>query len=632
MWAVGIQEGTKHCRLTGNKELTEMEEEEEEEGESSKEKKKDKRKQWWKPWVDHASMVRSGNYYLFETNSEEEEEDEDKKDEEPPKRSAFQFVYHAWITDSKTAMKEQSKEKRRFWQRYTERSTNKKDQKDVHVAIEEGDQEEGVTEEEVSEGPDNILKRVLNMLKFSWVLFLTLLDSFTAWLNSIGQEHIDISTVLRIERCMLTHEVKKGNTPSRDSIHTYYQRQMCTASSLDRTEDECSDFSPLRSQAGENLSSMLYESTLDQPEETSERVLKTSQRARPRLCRLPSVDVQSSSADSAVSAASSELYSRQGTSDTVEEHPDKLWSSTSELPPPGAADIPPSYSKATGLDSAGRTEGSGRRLRIQTPDDEKSTDTRHQLTASELLQSRMFYDEELEASERFYRCQPQVLQLCYALYNMLVAHSEMVCYLVIILNHMISASVATLVLPILIFLWAMLSVPRPSKRFWMTAIVYTEVTIVIKYFFQFGFFPFNQSIELDRSKPFHPPNIIGVEKKEGYVHYDLVQLLALFFHRSILKCYGLWDEDEPRSGGQISDSEEKSAADVSPVRLLRKPLHSSSAVRRQSSSVSQRSKAGSSGTRTSVRSLSAQQKSRKELLIDKLREQLIKAKRFTIKT
>lgn len=35
-------------------------------------------------------MVRSGNYYLFETDSEEEEEEEDKKDEDPPKRSAFQ--------------------------------------------------------------------------------------------------------------------------------------------------------------------------------------------------------------------------------------------------------------------------------------------------------------------------------------------------------------------------------------------------------------------------------------------------------------------------------------------------------------------------------------------------------------
>ncbi|KAL1249075.1 hypothetical protein QQF64_022393 [Cirrhinus molitorella] len=700
------------------------EEKDDDEGENSKEKKKGKRKHWWKPWVDHASMVRSGNYYLFETDSEEEEEDEDKKDEEPPKRSAFQFVYHAWITDSKTAMKERSKERRRFWQRYTEGSTNKKEQKEaVHVAIEEGEQEEGVAEEEASDGPDNILKRVFNIVKFSWVLFLALLDSFTAWLNSICQEHIDISTVLRIERCILTHEVKKGNIPLRDSIHMYYQRQMCrpasTGSSLDRTEDVYSDFSPLRSQAygtdgvesdfsRENLSSMytestvLCESTVDQPEETNDCVLKTSQRARPRLCRLPSVDVQSSSADSAASSEhtqGTELYSRQGTSDTVEEaeshrelreHPDKLWSSTSDLPPPSpehrmprgaaasaewdsvlaeeqvcwtksGADIPPSYSKATGLDSvcgAGRADA--RKLRIQTPD-EKSADTllsmSHQLTASELLQSRAFFDEELEASEHFYRSQPQFLQLCYALYNMLVAHSEMVCYLVIILNHMISASVATLVLPILIFLWAMLSVPRPSKRFWMTAIVYTEVTIVIKYFFQFGFFPFNQSIELDKSKPFHPPNIIGVEKKEGYVHYDLVQLLALFFHRSILKCYGLWDENEPRSGGQTasshhtdSDTEEKaqprpqkSPAEVSPVsthmRLHRKQLYTNAAVRRQSSSISQlstRSKTGSSGTRTSLRragsSFSAQQKSRKELILEKLREQMIKAKRFTVKT
>lgn len=38
-------------------------------------------------------MVRSGDYYLFETDSEEEEEEELKKeDEEPPRRSAFQVI------------------------------------------------------------------------------------------------------------------------------------------------------------------------------------------------------------------------------------------------------------------------------------------------------------------------------------------------------------------------------------------------------------------------------------------------------------------------------------------------------------------------------------------------------------
>lgn len=58
---------------------------------------------------------------------------------------------------------------------------------------------------------DNVIKRIFNILKFTWVLFLASLDSFTAWLNSICREHIDISTVLRIERCMLTREIKKVN-------------------------------------------------------------------------------------------------------------------------------------------------------------------------------------------------------------------------------------------------------------------------------------------------------------------------------------------------------------------------------------------------------------------------------------
>ncbi|XP_058263845.1 piezo-type mechanosensitive ion channel component 2 isoform X1 [Hemibagrus wyckioides] len=724
-------------------------EEVEDDGESSKEMRKGKRKQWWRPWVDHASMVRSGNYYLFETDSEEEEEEEEKKEEEPPKKSAFQFVYHAWITDSKTAMKERSKERRRFWQRYTEGRKTKKDQREAaHVTIEVAEQVEDTVEEERSDGPDNILKRVFNIVKFSWVLFLALLDSFTAWLNSMCQEYIDISTVLRTERCMLTHEVKKGNTPSRGIIHMYYQQQLCRPSSSETVLEEAerlqvqhgsvSALRKHRDREDESMSSvpnkdsltsvytestMAYsQSTLESSETGVDRVPRTSERLRPKLCRLQGVELSSSSSSSASSSAESSasaavsentqctaLCSRQGTGDTIEEQNNVRESphcgderTSTELPEPSAirrcssevqtlkggltpewdtvlaseqatwpqlsrfpseADIPPSYSKATGLDSvceaAAHTEE--KKLRINAPDNSTLPSLSHELTASELLRNRMFYDEELEESERFYSSQPQILQLCYALYNMLVAHSEMVCYLVIILNHMVSASVATLVLPILIFLWAMLSVPRPSKRFWMTAIVYTEVTIVIKYFFQFGFFPFNQNIELDKSKPFHPPNIIGVEKKEGYVHYDLVQLLALFFHRSILKCHGLWDEDDTRSEAKKtlyshsdSDTEkppvrrERSSltrstlTEATSVRIPRKLSNTPSTMRRHSSSagshISQRSirsRGGSSVTRSSVSRvgsvLGVQQKSRKELIMEKFREQLIKAKKFTVK-
>jgi len=60
---------------------------------------------------------------------------------------------------------------------------------------------------------------------------------------------------------------------------------------------------------------------------------------------------------------------------------------------------------------------------------------------------------------------------------------------------------------------------------------------VVKYFFQFGFFPWTTSAYrgINAERPFAVPNIVGVEKKDGYVLVDLIQLIALFFHRSILK-------------------------------------------------------------------------------------------------
>uniref|UniRef100_A0A670IWQ5 Piezo type mechanosensitive ion channel component 1 (Er blood group) n=1 Tax=Podarcis muralis TaxID=64176 RepID=A0A670IWQ5_PODMU len=154
--------------------------------------------------------------------------------------------------------------------------------------------------------------------------------------------------------------------------------------------------------------------------------------------------------------------------------------------------------------------------------------------------------EELEESERFYHSQNRFLQLLLACYHFVAGHSDLLCYFIIILNNMVTASVISLVLPILVFLWAMLSIPRPSKRFWMTAIVYTEVMVVVKYLFQFGFFPWNSYTTLVRyeSKPFFAPRILGLEKTDNYIKYDLIQLMALFFHRSLLLSYGLWDHEE----------------------------------------------------------------------------------------
>ncbi|XP_066870678.1 piezo-type mechanosensitive ion channel component 2 [Kogia breviceps] len=620
--------------------------EEDDEREADKQKTKGKKKQWWRPWVDHASMVRSGDYYLFETDSEEEEEEELKKeDEEPPRRSAFQFVYQAWITDPKTALRQRRKEKKRSARE--EQKRRRKGSGDVLAGPVEWEDREDEPIKKKSDGPDNIIKRIFNILKFTWVLFLATVDSFTTWLNSISREHIDISTVLRIERCMLTREIKKGNVPTRESIHMYYQNHIMNLSresGLDTIDD--------RPGATAGIQTAHRMDSLDSHDSIS---------SEPTQCTM--------------------LYSRQGTTETIEEveaeQDEEVLEDTQSPQDPmqdGDVEAPPSYSKAVSFERLSfdsRDDSGGQTHMAVSPDDSRSDRLEasilppltHELTASELLLNKMFRDDELEESEKFYVGQPRFLLLFYAMYNTLVARSEMVCYFVIILNHMVSASMITLVLPILIFLWAMLSVPRPSRRFWMMAIVYTEVAIVVKYFFQFGFFPWNKNVELNKDKPYHPPNIIGVEKKEGYVLYDLIQLLALFFHRSILKCHGLWDEDDiadsgsdevgsddalslghGRRGSSDSLKSINLAASVEsvhvtfpeqPAAIRRKRSSSGSQTSQSSSFSSNRSKRGSTSTRNSSQKgsgvVSIKQKSRREFYVEKLQEHLIKAKAFTIK-
>uniref|UniRef100_A0A8C3RQQ0 Piezo-type mechanosensitive ion channel component n=1 Tax=Chelydra serpentina TaxID=8475 RepID=A0A8C3RQQ0_CHESE len=338
-------------------------------------------------------------YYLFETDSEEEEEQghtEKREEESPKKKTAFQNHF-LFVTTC-------------FFPVLTE----------------------------------NIIERIINTIKFTWVFVQALLDDITEALNSLCKNNLDIANVLRIERYMLWREINKV------SLLSFYTMSWV----------------------------FLFIVKEAAPEMTTP---------------LPSCETK----DYAVSP------------------------------------------------SAERSKQAGRPL----------NEVPVIMTASELLLNRMFHGNELEQSDKFYQSLPRSLKLGFALYSAMVSKSEMLCYFVIILNHMVSASVLTLVLPILIFLWAMLSIPRPTKFFWMMAIIYTEITVVVKYFAQFGFFPWTTKLYcgINAEEPFVLPNIVGIEKKDGYVHFDLVQLLALFFHRSILKCHGLWDS----KGVNVSDSKKK---------------------------------------------------------------------------
>uniref|UniRef100_A0A8C9VS74 Piezo type mechanosensitive ion channel component 1 (Er blood group) n=1 Tax=Scleropages formosus TaxID=113540 RepID=A0A8C9VS74_SCLFO len=338
------------------------------------------------------AVLHSGEYYLFESDSEEEEETLPVEDLKPSRQSAFQVTHHLSEPPFPADLLLQKKN-----------------------------------------GRSDIMQRILDILRFLWVLLLAMVDGLTQWLNVLTKQYVDTSTVLCNQRFFIIHNISQVTVGYGLGV--------------------------------EELSGMGC------------TTLQTAAHSSTTLC--------------------SEAVPEREREPELEEHSSPCF----------------------------------RRCR----------------TASELLADSHFFVEELVQSQEFYASQNRALKLLFALYNLLAANSELVCYFIIVLNNVVTASVISLVLPILVFLWAMLAVPRPTKKFWMTAIVYTEVMVVVKYLFQFGFFPWNSVYEtkLNEDKPFFPPRILGLEKTDNYIRYDLLQLLALFFHRSLLQRYGLWDRDGP---------------------------------------------------------------------------------------
>nr|XP_020644043.1 piezo-type mechanosensitive ion channel component 1 [Pogona vitticeps] len=438
------------------------------------------RKCWWRPWLDHAAVLHSGDYFLFDTDSEEDEESV-VEEQKPPKQSAFQLAYQAWVTNTQSALRErqrQEKEEEKEEEQATERAEGDlaegeirtgelKDGATSQEEKEEEEEEEEEEDEEEEEVPEksHVVQRALNGLRFLWVLCQATVDGLTQWLQAFTKEHEQMSTILGLERFVLTQQLEQAEEVQRSVLDRLYQPT----------------------------------GTDNASEDTA----------------LPGTVVGSPDSAASRGGEGAEALSTDTTGyDT------------------------PSDERSPAGDSLGP-------LSVSSQDLQADFLSRPR-TASELLVNRHVSFEELDESERFYRSQNRFLRLLLACYHFVAAHSDLLCYFVIVLNNMVTASVISVVLPILVFLWAMLSIPRPSKRFWMTAIVYTEAMVVAKYLFQFGFFPWNSYSILVRNeaKPFFPPRILGLEKTDSYIKYDLVQLMALFFHRSLLLSYGLWDHEE----------------------------------------------------------------------------------------
>ncbi|CAI4231889.1 unnamed protein product [Auanema sp. JU1783] len=135
-------------------------------------------------------------------------------------------------------------------------------------------------------------------------------------------------------------------------------------------------------------------------------------------------------------------------------------------------------------------------------------------------------------------------RLLTAIGNCILANTDIICYFLAVLAHAMGAGLITLPLPLMVFLWGTLSNPRPSKFFWVTMIAYTEFVILVKFICQFTFFEFNQQSNANKNivAPLTLPKAFGIQRQDGFAMFDVPLLFALFFHRSLLRKFGLWKD------------------------------------------------------------------------------------------
>ncbi|KRK05153.1 uncharacterized protein Dyak_GE27375 [Drosophila yakuba] len=126
------------------------------------------------------------------------------------------------------------------------------------------------------------------------------------------------------------------------------------------------------------------------------------------------------------------------------------------------------------------------------------------------------------------------VQMLIALWYALIANTEAICYLVVFLNQAANSSMISLPMPFLVLCWGALTLPRPTKTFWVTLITYNLTMIFLKSIM-------HQRVLLDQQL-FNRSNSLTFEliMKRGRAVYDLFLLVVLFWHQYMLKKQGIW--------------------------------------------------------------------------------------------
>ncbi len=154
------------------------------------------------------------------------------------------------------------------------------------------------------------------------------------------------------------------------------------------------------------------------------------------------------------------------------------------------------------------------------------------------------------------------------LWRCLLSNTQWVCFFFYFLNLMLNGNLLALVVPVLILTYAIFERPRVARGFWLFALLWSSIVVAAKFVFQLYIFctAIDTSagsagvVQLDRKYIFQPsPYCVGTGASDSYsidaifglrklnthtyftiILIDLVCMLSIVMHRTILLARGLW--------------------------------------------------------------------------------------------
>jgi len=174
----------------------------------------------------------------------------------------------------------------------------------------------------------------------------------------------------------------------------------------------------------------------------------------------------------------------------------------------------------------------------------------------QIKQQKLRYIEELfdtKLFKKYLKTSYQIKHIFLYLQSIFINYFTWICYFFMILDHMVSGSLISLVYPISIFCFALLEYPRPKKSYWILCIVYTMIIMFIKFIIQL------KIILLFISEDTYQNLVINLYYYRigfkyfqstfsrsflNYIMFDGLVIFSILINRNLLITEGLWFKRE----------------------------------------------------------------------------------------